>query len=208
MRASRLVDMPAVEVLDRAGIPLLIDSFPYQQRFQSFQLFQRGVRWTTLEHVLAQRFSSKVLFSMIESAGPPSLDETLAQQTENELEQALKKPEIFYLDFYTGDVDHEGHATNQPAALLDTLRRVDSLAGRIWTGIQRSSLATQTLFVVVSDHGMNNVPNVFSQAFSLPDFFNSPQGRRSPCDHQPASTQRLQNRGPQSSGAARDHAEH
>lgn len=173
---NRQVDMPGVEVLDRAGIPLLIDSFPYPQRFQSFQLFQRGVRWTTLQHVLEQRFSSKVLFSMIESAGAPSLDEMLAKQTENDLDESLKKPEIFYLDFYTGDVDHEGHATNQPAALLDTLRRLDSLAGRIWTAIQKSSLANQTLFAVVSDHGMNNVPDVFSQAFSLPDFFNSPQG--------------------------------
>ncbi len=173
---KRQVDMPGVDVLGRAGIPLLIDAFPYAQRFQSFQLFQRGVRWTTLEHVLEHRFSSKVLFSMIESAGTPSLDEMLAEQTENELKQAMKKPEILYLDFYTGDIDHEGHATNQPAALLDTLRRLDALAGRIWSAIQASPLASETLFVVVSDHGMNNVPGVFSQAFSLPDLFNSPQG--------------------------------
>ncbi len=170
------VDMPGVEVLDRAGIPLLVDAFPYRQRFQSFQLFQRGVRWSTLKHVLERRFSSKVLFSMIESAGTPSLDEMLAQQTENEVKNDLKQPEIFYLDFYTGDIDHEGHATNQPAALLDSLRRLDALAGRIWTAIQASPLASETLFVVVSDHGMNNVPGVFSQGFSLPDLFNSPQG--------------------------------
>ncbi len=173
---SRAVDMPGVKVLDRAGIPLLIDAFPYAQRFQSFQLFQRGVRWPTLEHVLARRFSSKILFSMIESAGTPSLDETLSRQTEADLDQALKQPEILYGDFYTGDVDHEGHATNQPAALLDVLERLDALAGRIWTRIEASPLAANTLFVVVSDHGMNNVPGVFSQAFSLPDFFNSPQG--------------------------------
>jgi len=173
---SRQVDMPGVEVLDRAGIPLLIDAFPYSQRFQSFQLFQRGVRWPTLEHVLEHRFSSKVLFSIIESAGAPPLDELLSEETEKEIKQAMRKPEIFYLDFYTGDIDHEGHATNQPAALLDSLRRLDGLAGRIWTAIQASPLSNETLFVTVSDHGMNNVPGVFSQAFSLPDFFNSPQG--------------------------------
>jgi len=173
---SREVDMPGVEVLDRAGIPLLIDAFPYQQQFQSFQLFQRGVRWTTLKHVLERRFSSKILFSTIESAGAPSLDELLAQQTEQELLNGLKQPEILYLDFYTGDLDHEGHATSQPEALLDALRRLDALAGRLWTGIQASPLAGQTVFVVVSDHGMNNVPGVVSQSFSLPDLLNSPQG--------------------------------
>ncbi|HEX3684237.1 MAG TPA: alkaline phosphatase family protein [Bryobacteraceae bacterium] len=173
---NREVDMPGVEVLDRAGIPLLIDAFTYAQQFQSFQLFQRGVRWSTLEHVLERRFSSKVLFSMVENAGTPSLDESLNQQTEQDLIHGLKQPQILYLDFYTGEMDHEGHATNQAGALLEELRRLDALAGRLWTAIQASPLAAQTLLVVVSDHGMNNVPGVFSQSFSLPDLLNSPQG--------------------------------
>lgn len=173
---SRDVDMPGVEVLDSAGIPLLIDSFPYAQRFQSFQLFQRGVRWSTLEQVLKRRFSTRVLFSMVENAGTPSLDELLGQQTEMELKHALQEPEIFYADLYTGDIDHEGHLTNQPQAMFEALRRLDGLAGRIWTAIQASTLPKQTLFAVVSDHGMNNVPGVFSQSFSLPDLFNSAAG--------------------------------
>lgn len=173
---NRQVDMPGVEVLDRAGIPLLIDAFPYAQRFQSFQLFQRGVRWSTLEEVLKRRFSSRTLFSMVENAGAPSFDELIAEETGKELIQALQQPEIFYLDFFTGDVDHAGHVTNQPAALLDVLRRLDSLAGRLWSAIQANPLAAETLFVVVSDHGMNNVPGVFSQTFSLPDLFNSAEG--------------------------------
>lgn len=170
------VDMPGVEVLDRAGIPLVIDSFPAAQRLQSFQLFQRGVRWPTLEHVLARRFSSKVLLSIVESTGAPSLDTTLGEQTEAELVHALDDPEILYSDFYTGDLDHQGHATNQPAALLAELRKLDALAGRIWTAIEHSPLSRDTIFVVVSDHGMNNVPGVFSEGFSLPDLFNSPSG--------------------------------
>ncbi len=170
------VDMPGVEVLDRAGIPLLIDAFPYEQGFQSLQLFQRGVRWTFLAHVLARRFSSKALISTIENAGAPSLVEMLAQQTEQELKSRLIQPEVFYFDFYIGDIDHEGHATKDPAALVNVLRRLDAAAGRIWMAIQASSLANQTIFVAVSDHGMNNVPDVFSQAFSLPDLFNSPGG--------------------------------
>ncbi|HZS53742.1 MAG TPA: alkaline phosphatase family protein [Bryobacteraceae bacterium] len=171
---SHQVDMPGVQVLDRAGIPLLIDAFPYSQRYQSFQLYQRGARWTTLKNVLARRFSSEVLIPMLENAGTPSLDEILAQQTEKELLANLRGAQILYLDDYTGNMDHEGHAINDPAALLDDLRRLDSLAGRIWTGIQSSPLAARTIFVVVSDHGMNNVPEVHSEAFSLPDLLTSP----------------------------------
>ena len=173
---SRNVDMPGVEVLDRAGIGLLSDSFSYAQRFESFQLFQRGVRWSTLQHVLQRRLSAKVLLPMLESAGTPPLDELLGHQMEKELKQSLNDAEIFYLDFYNGDLDHEGHATNNPAALRDDLRRLDALAGRMWTAIQASALARETLFVVVSDHGMNNVPGIFSQSFSLPDVLNSPEG--------------------------------
>src|SRR5579862_4837446 len=54
---GREVDMPGVEVLDAAGIPLTIDSFGYTHVYQSFQLFQRGVRWGTLEHTLTRQFS-------------------------------------------------------------------------------------------------------------------------------------------------------
>ncbi len=76
---QRQVDMPGVEVLDRAGIPLLIDRFQYSANFQSFQLFQRGVRWTTLEDVLKRKFSSKSIFSMLEGA-TPSYDSLLEAQ--------------------------------------------------------------------------------------------------------------------------------
>ena len=173
---NRQIDMPGVQVLDRAGIPLVIDRFPWDQTYQSFQLYQRGARWATLKSVLERRFSAKVLFPMLESAGAPSLDQMLGQQMEKELRAALPNPQILYLDYYTGDVDHEGHATSDPVALLENLRRLDALAGRIWTGIQASPLAKQTLFVAVSDHGMNNVSGVHSEAFSLPDLLNTPEG--------------------------------
>jgi Type I phosphodiesterase / nucleotide pyrophosphatase len=173
---KRNVDMPGVEVLDRAGIPLVIDRFPDSQAFQSFQLLQRGVRWTSLEGVLKQRFSTRALLSAVESGGAPSFESELGQQTEHELDQNLSKSEILYLDDYTGDVDHTGHETSDAAALMSVLKRLDALTGRIWTAIQKSPLADRTLFVVVSDHGMNNVPGIVSQTFSLPDFFNSPEG--------------------------------
>ncbi len=173
---NRVVDMPGVVVLDRAGIPLVLDSFPYPETFQSFQLFQRGVRWTTLRRVLQRRFSSKTMFATVENGSAPSLDQLLAEQTESELVSALNRPEVFYLDFFTGEVDHEGHSNNDPATLLHALRQLDAMAGRLWTALAASSLANRTLFVAVSDHGMNNSPGIYSQAFSLPDFFNSPAG--------------------------------
>lgn len=173
---KKQVDMPGVEVLDRAGVPLVIDAFPYNQEFQSFQLLQRGVRWETLKEVLKRRVKSQLFLAPVESVGPTSLDALLGEQTEEELRNGLKNPQVLYLDYYTGDVDHEGHATNQVEALQDTLRHVDALAGRIWSAIQKSNLAAETIFVAVSDHGMNNRPDRTSQAFNLPDFFNSPAG--------------------------------
>ncbi len=169
------VDMPGVEVLDRAGIPLVIDSFPYSQGFQSFQLFQRGVRWSTIISVMNRRLRSELL-SPVESGAPEPLAELLNQQTESELKLAAGGPEVLYLDLYTGDIDHEGHATNQGAALTAALKTLDALAARLWTAIQASPMAAQTIFVAVSDHGMNNRPERSSQGFSLPDFFNSPAG--------------------------------
>jgi len=174
---SHQVDMPGVEVLDRAGIPLLIDAYPYPQVLQSFQLYQRGVRWDTLTQTLARRFSGKNLYSLIiENPGSLDFSTMFYQQMEHELEEGLKQSQILYLDLYTGAVDHEGHATNDERALFAVIKRIDELAGRIWTGIQNSPYRGNTLFVVVSDHGMNNIPGVLSQGYTLPEFFNSRAG--------------------------------
>ena len=172
---GRDVDMPGVEVLDTAGIPLLIDGFDYSHSFQSSQLFQRGVHWQLLEHALG-RFSKTGLLPLFAHAGAPSLEQDLEQQTEYELDQALQKSGVLYLDFFVPGVDHEAHATNDPAALYQVLQRIDTLAGRIWNAIQNSPAAGNTIFAVVSDHGMNNVPGILSQTFSLPDLFNSAAG--------------------------------
>jgi hypothetical protein len=169
--------MPSVKVLDEAGIPMLIDAFPVSEQYQSFQLFQRGVRWKTLQSGLVRRFSSHVLLSLLEDPqGGLGLQEGLAKQTEDELMRAIRNPEIKYLDLFTGEIDHTGHSVNGTATLEQELRQLDSLAGRIWSAIQASPLADKTLFVLVSDHGMNNVAGTYSQTFSLPDLLNSPEG--------------------------------
>lgn len=174
---SRAVDMPSVQVLDDAGIPLLIDAFPYNERYQSFQLFQRGVRWKTLQHGLTRRLSTRALLSLIEDpqAGL-GFSEGLGRQTEAEVIAALENPNIEYLDLFTGDIDHVAHSINDRKLLEQELTALDALTGRLWNAIQLSPDARQTLFVVVSDHGMNNVEGVYSQTFSLPDLLNSRAG--------------------------------
>lgn len=173
---NRDVDMPGVDVLDRAGIPLLIDAFPPADSYQSFQLFQRGVRWETLTQVLQRRFSPAAIIATVEEAGVPSYESLLFAQTDAELAAGIAGDQILYLDFYDGNVDHEGHATSQQAALLVTLRGVDARVGRLWTEIQRSPLARDTVFAMVSDHGMNNVPGVISQTYSITDLLSGPAG--------------------------------
>jgi hypothetical protein len=174
---SREVDMPSVRVLDEADIPLLIDAFPYDRRYQSFQLFQRGVQWKILKQSLTQRLSTHVLLSLLEDPqGSLGLGEGLEQATEIEVKRGLLGNRMEYLDFFTGDIDHAAHSINDPQVLTDELKRLDALAGRLWNAIQDGPMAQQTLFVVVSDHGMNNVPAIYSQTFSLPDLLNSTEG--------------------------------
>lgn len=173
---NREVDMPGVAELDRAGIPLVIAAFGFAHCYQSFQLFQRGVRWMTLEQALKRRLSGKAIWLSLEDGAAPPLSAVLLEEEESELRADLSNPEIMYLDYYTGEMDHNGHQTNQEAALIATLQSIDAVAGRIWRAIQKSQMANGTVFAVVSDHGMNNVPGVFSQTFSLPDLFNSPAG--------------------------------
>lgn len=173
---KRQMDMPGVQVLDRAGIELISDHFGFKQRFQSFQLFQRGVHWRTLARALRRRFSSRSILASIEGAGSPPLGDVLSRATEIQLERKLQNPKILYLDFFTGEIDHIGHDTNDPAALLAALKALDAKLGRVWTAIENSALANETVLAIVSDHGMNNVPGVISQTFSLADLFNSPAG--------------------------------
>lgn len=173
---SRRADMPGVEVLDQAGIPLLIDSFPPNARYQSMQLYQRGVRWETLGGTLRSTVSRSVKDLIDEWQTGFDMGGEIQTQQERELIAALQNPQILYLDHFTGDVDHTAHLTNDPASQLSALRRVDATVGRVWNAIQASPLASSTVLAMISDHGMNSVPDVYSQGYSLVKFLNSPSG--------------------------------
>ena len=173
---SHKVDMPGVEVLDDLGIPLLADRFPAPESYQSFQLYQRGVRWKTLQHSLQSRFSHSLRQLLDEWTIGFEIGSSIEDQTERELIAKLADPRVRYLDYFTGDYDHVAHSTPDPVAQRLALQRIDSMLGRIWTAIEASPLAAQTVLVVVSDHGMNTEPGVYSQGYDLVQFFNSPAG--------------------------------
>jgi hypothetical protein len=174
---SKHVDMPGVELMDQAGVPLLIDRFPYEQRFQSLQLLQRGLKLDSfpaaLKHLVAG--SSPKDFLDEWQIGLPWAA-SLYRQTEAELIRNLQNPQIRYLDYFTGDYDHVGHLTGDRVSQMHAIENLDALVGRIWNAILASPLAANTAMVLISDHGMNTSETVFSQGFSLVDWFNGPAG--------------------------------
>jgi hypothetical protein len=170
------VDMPGVEVLDDLGIPFLIDNFPYQNRYQSFQLYQRGVRWNTLRQGLEHHFSRSPRDLLDEWTMGFEIGGSVEEQMERELIEKLADPQIRYLDYFTGEFDHVAHLTPDPASQRAALQQIDAMIGRIWTAIQSSPEAARTMLVVVSDHGMNTEPEIYSQGYDLVAFLTSRAG--------------------------------
>jgi hypothetical protein len=162
------VDMPGTELLDELGIPLLVDSYPYDERHTSFQLYQRGARWTTLERGLRNRFLTRTpreLFDewLLEFEGR----NIVMDQLEREVLEKLKDPRIRYLDFYTTEFDHAAHHNRERETQLVALQQLDRILGRIWTTIEATPQAAETALVVVSDHGSNSDERIYSQGFNL-----------------------------------------
>jgi hypothetical protein len=170
------VDMPGAELLDEVGVPLLADAYPYAERYISFQLYQRGTRWTTLQRGLQNKFarSPGELFDewQLGLGGRDILNE----QQERELIEKLQDPRVRYLDFYTTDFDHAAHHNHDEATQLAALRDLDAFVGRVWTAIQKSPGAAETALVLVSDHGTNTDERVYSQGYNLVKLLGSAAG--------------------------------
>jgi len=174
---SKRVDMPAVELLDQQGVPLLIDRFPYQERYQGIQLLQRGIRWATLGSSLQGKFTGRPFKDLFDEWQTGfSMSASVNEATERDILRELKGTETKYLDYFTGVYDHEAHLTTDRVVQLHVLEALDSLVGRLWQAIAASPLADSTALVMVSDHGMNTTETTFSQGFSLVDWFNRREG--------------------------------
>ena len=173
---DRRADMPGVELLDENHIPLLIDRFGRNERYQGFQLYQRGVRWKTLEDSLQAAFKKNPRGLLDEWITGFEIGGSLNQQTERELIQKLADPGVRYLDYFTGDYDHVAHLTKDRLAQRAVVEHLDALVGRLWAAIETNPLASTTMLVMVSDHGMNTSEDVYSQGYNLIDWFNTAEG--------------------------------
>src|ERR1051325_1645100 len=174
--AARRIDMPGVEVLDEIGVPLLLDAYPYDERYNSFQLYQRGNRWSTLGKALPNRFKRSPRELVDEWTMGLEGRSIIMDQMERELIEKLNDPRIRYLDYYTTEFDHTAHHNRDREAHLYALQELDGIIGRIWTAVEKSPMASETVFILVSDHGFNTDERVYSQGFNLVKLLGSAAG--------------------------------
>ncbi|HEY0545966.1 MAG TPA: alkaline phosphatase family protein [Pyrinomonadaceae bacterium] len=175
--AQARVDMPGTEVLDQMGTPLLLDAYPYDERYMTFQLYQRGTRWTTLERALKNRFTTRTPRELVDEWTTGFEARNMVQdQLERELLEKLNNPNIRYLDYYTTEFDHRAHHNRDVQSQLVALQELDAVVGRIWTAIQKTQQADETAMVMVSDHGINTDERVYSQGYNLVKLLGSPGG--------------------------------
>lgn len=170
------IDMPGVEVLDTLGVPLLMDAFPRQERFGNFQLYQRGMRFSTLQYSAQAKFIRNPFDLLEDWTVGPELRNTISDQLEREVIQKLADPNIRYLDLYLTAFDHVAHHNRDRASHLHAMQDLDATVGRIWSAIQRSSQARHTALVLVSDHGVNTDERFYSQGYNLVKLLGRPEG--------------------------------
>ncbi len=174
---NKKADMPGVEVLDQLSIPLMSDAFPYNKRYTSHQLFQRGNNWSTLASGFIKLYPGKPKEFVDEwSIGLDFLNVTANQAEWDVVDKVVTRPELDYLDYYTSSLDHVTHANNDTASRLAVIKAVDRTIGRIWSAIQSSSRADETAMILVSDHGANSDDRIYSQGFNLVNLFRSSAG--------------------------------
>lgn len=170
------IDMPGVEVLDDLGLPLLSDAYDHDERYLTFALYTRGVRYSTLQGGLQNRFmkSPKELFD--EWAMGFEMRSALRDELVREMIGKLSNPNIQYLDLMLTDFDHVAHHVNDLPSQLAVLKDMDAIIGQVWTAIQQSPLADETALVVVSDHGFNSNEKIYSQGYNLVKLLGSRAG--------------------------------
>ncbi len=161
------VDMPGVEVLDSLGQPILVDAFRHDERYVTFSLFQRGPRFITFHKSLENKFKQAPRQLFDEWTMGMNFREVLPHQLTRELIEGLQNPKLQYLDLALTEFDHAAHHNNDRETHLVALKQIDNVLGQIWTAIQKSPLGQETAMIVVSDHGTNSDPSVYSQGYNL-----------------------------------------
>lgn len=169
-------DMPGTEVLDSLGLPLLFDAFPHQDRYISFQLYQRGMRFATLKEALQRPFMKNPRQLLDEWTMGLDTRSMFFMQMERELTQRLGDSYTRYLDLYLSGFDHVAHHNRDHQSHLYAMQDLDRLIGRIWTAIEKSPMAADTALIMVSDHGFNTNEQVYSQGYNLVKLLGSPVG--------------------------------
>jgi hypothetical protein len=173
---QRRVDMPGAETLDEAGLPLLVDAYAQDERYISFQLYQRGARWRTVQHGAQNRFLKNPRELLDEWTMGFEIRNTIFDQLERELIERLGNPRFRYLDLYVSDFDHAAHHNRDREAHLYALQALDGIIGRIWTAIQKTPEAAETALIMVSDHGINTDERIYSQGYNLVKLLGSQPG--------------------------------
>ena len=166
---------PAVQVLDEQGLPLLSDAYPTSERYVSLQLLSRGLT--------ANPRSAARLFTLQSPKGwfdewtiGLEGDTLFIDVLKRDLIAKLKEPQIRYLDFLLPEFDHTAHLNREPEALQHALQQIDDAVGAVWSTIEKSAAADRTVLVLLSDHGMNTDPAIYSQGYSLLELFTSARG--------------------------------
>ena len=171
------VDMPGTEVLDSIQVPILIDAYDNYQRLPGSQLYGRGARIKSIQLAAEAKFVRR---NPVELATEfvTGLDtrNIVFAQLERELVANLSNERVRYLDLLTMDFDHTAHHNNDRESHLAVLQQIDALLGRLWTAIQNSPMASDTAFIVISDHGFNTDERVISQGFNLVQLLGSRAG--------------------------------
>lgn len=174
---KKRVDMPGVEVLDQINLPLLCDAFPYEHRYTSFQLFQRGADLGVIGKGFIETLP-KTPSQIIDewTIGFDFSNTTVDQNERHIISRIQNRPDIDYFDYYSPHFDHISHLNKNADARFAALQELDRTIGRIWLAIQNSSRAAETALILVSDHGMNSDPRFYSQGFNLVRLLGSTEG--------------------------------
>src|SRR5690242_15728981 len=170
------IDMRAVEVLDSLELPLFSDAYPHNERYTTYSIFLRNPRYSTLQRGLQGHFSRSPKELFDEWTMGIELRGAITDQLIKELIAKLAEPKVRYLDLMMENFDHAAHHNNDVQTHLAVLKEMDAVIGEIWTAIQKSPLADETSMVLISDHGVNTDPKVYSQGYNLVKLLGSRAG--------------------------------